>query len=136
MSEKKSESKGSKKLVAVILVRGLIDLRGDIKDTLKMLRLLRKNYCVVLENNPANMGMIKKAKDYITWGEIDEPTLKVLIDKRAEKNPKDPKKTKPFFRLQPPRKGFGRKGIKYTFTEGGALGDRGQKINDLIKRML
>ena len=43
---------------------------------------------------------------------------------------------KKFFRLSPPRKGFGRKGIKFAFTKGGALGYRGIKINDLIKRML
>ena len=46
------------------------------------------------------------------------------------------KKIKKYFRLNAPRKGFGRKGIKHTFKEGGALGYRGQAINDLIKRMV
>ena len=40
------------------------------------------------------------------------------------------------FRLNSPRKGYGRKGIKVSFNEGGALGYRGNKINDLIKRMI
>jgi len=84
------------------------------------------------------MGMVKIAKDFVTWGPIDEATLKLLIDKRQEKTKgKDGKiKEKPFFRLQPPRKGFGRKGIKETFSNSGALGNRGEKINDLIQRMI
>ncbi|MBD3313908.1 50S ribosomal protein L30 [Candidatus Woesearchaeota archaeon] len=138
MSEEKSaKGKGeSEELIALILVRGMINVKQGIKDTLKMLRLHRKNCCVVIKKTPANMGMVQKVKDYITWGEIDEATLKEMIDRRGKKNPKDPKKTKPFFRLNPPKKGFGSKGIKKTFAEKGALGYRGDKINDLIKRML
>lgn len=49
---------------------------------------------------------------------------------------KDPKKIKNYFRLNSPRKGFERKGIKKPFSIGGALGYRGSKINDLIKRMI
>ena len=48
----------------------------------------------------------------------------------------DGKKIKPFFRLNPPAKGFGRKGIKVSFKAKGALGYRADKINDLIKRMI
>ncbi len=43
---------------------------------------------------------------------------------------------KPVFRLKPPEKGFERGGIKKSFPVGGALGYRGEKINDLIERML
>ena len=81
-------------------------------------------------------GMIGKVKDYVTWGEITEDVYKQLVEKRGEKDPKDNKKMKPFFRLSPPRKGFGRKGIKKSFADGGALGYRGDKINDLVKRMI
>lgn len=123
-------------MYAVVLVRGLINSNLKVRDTLYMMRLRRKNVCVVIEKNPSNLGMLHKAKDYVTWGEIDDDTLKQLIDKRSEKNPEDPKRTKPYFRLNAPRKGFGRKGIKMPFSVGGALGYRGEKINDLIKRML
>jgi len=41
---------------------------------------------------------------------------------------------KPVFRLAPPVKGY--EGIKRSFKEGGALGYRGKKINDLIWRMM
>ncbi len=43
---------------------------------------------------------------------------------------------KPFFRLNPPRGGYPRKGIKRPFHEGGAWGYWGEKINDLVLRMI
>ena len=49
---------------------------------------------------------------------------------------KDVAGMKRVFRLNPPIKGFERKGIKKPFTSGGVLGYRGVKINDLISRML
>jgi len=114
--------------LAVIQVRGTIGANRELLDTLKSLNLDRKNYCVVVDNNPHYVGMLAKAKDYITWGEIDETTLKALVDKRGE--------DKKYFRLSPPRKGYGKKGLKHSFKEGGAFGNRGAKINDLIQRML
>ena len=151
--QEKKESPQPKRKIAIILVRGLVNVKGTVKDTLKMLRLTRKNHCVILENNPVNMGMIKKAKDYITWGEIDDKTYSELISKRGEEylGPEtcskgkikynkffvhEGKKLKKYFRLNPPRKGFGRKGIKIPFKVGGGLGYRGEKINELIKNML
>ena len=124
--------------IAVIRIRGSIKLRKEVKDTLDMLRLYKQNYCVILEATPSIMGMIKKAQSYVSWGEIDPETEKLLIEKRGEKS-KDKKGkeiTKSFFRLHPPIKGFERKGIKIPFKLGGALGPRGNKIKDLIKKMV
>ncbi len=128
----------SAKKVAIIRVRGIIGIRKDIKDTLDMLRLYKKNYCVVLNNTPSINGMVKKVKDYVTYGDISEETSKLLIEKRGKTaHDREGKEVlKPFFRLNPPRKGFGRKGIKLPFAVGGALGNREDKINDLIKRMI
>lgn len=128
--EEKGKEKESRKLIAVVRVRGSIGVMKEIKDTLNMLRLYNKNNCVVVPNTPAYLGMIKKVKDYVTWGEIDDKTLNLLKEKRK----KDVEKK--YFRLNPPRKGYGRKGIKCSFRIGGALGYRKEKINDLIKRML
>lgn len=72
------------KQIAVIMVRGNLGLRKEIKDTLKMIRLYNKNFCVILKGTPQNVGMIKKVKDYITWGEIDEITLKKLLKERGK----------------------------------------------------
>lgn len=139
--------------IAIIRIRGNVNLRKEIKDTFSLLRLYRKNFCIVIENNPSLIGMANKVKDYVTYGEIDDETYKLLIEKRGEEfkgREKDSKgkieykkfvlingkKLKPFFRLSPPRGGFERKGIKVSFKAKGALGYRADKINDLIKRMV
>ncbi|PIN87412.1 50S ribosomal protein L30 [Candidatus Woesearchaeota archaeon CG10_big_fil_rev_8_21_14_0_10_32_24] len=149
----KTEPKASTgEKIAIVLVRGLVDVSAQVKDTLQMLHLTRKNHCVVIVDNPVNRGMIKKVKDYIAYGEISEETYNKLVEKRGtefqgrEQDGKkkysykfleiNGKKYKPYFRLNPPRKGFGRKGIKVAFKAGGSLGNRGNKMNDLIERML
>ena len=151
MSEEKPIEKSKPKNFAVIRIRGITGIEKGIKDTLNMLCLYHNNYCVVLNNNM--LGMIKKAKDYVTWGEIDDETYKLLVEKRGEEykgrltdskkkiNYKkfivvNNKKYKKYFRLNPPRGGFERKGIKVPFTKSGALGYRKEKINDLIKKMV
>ena len=122
----------------MILIRGVINVDKQVKDTLHNLRLRKKLSCVVVDNTPSNKGMLDKCKDYITWGEIDNETEKELKEKRGKKTKdKEGKEVeKKFYNLHPPRKGFERKGIKVTFKVGGALGYRGDKINALIKRML
>ncbi len=135
--------------LAVVRVRGINSVRGDINDTLKLLRLYRKNYCVVLPDTPSVRGMLQKAKDYITWGEADDATVALLVEKRGEAYSGrtdgyherkyvevSGKKLKPYFRLNPPRGGFERKGIKVATSIGGALGYRGERINKLIQRMV
>lgn len=153
MEQKVEIKSADNKQLAAIRVRGLTMVRDRIQDTLNMLRLYKKNYCCVLPNNVVYAGMLKKVKDYITWGEIDEDTFNILISKRGEEfNGREAdskkkikyndfmiinnKKIKRYFRLNAPRKGFGRKGIKYPYQSGGALGYRGNAINDLIKRMV
>ncbi len=138
--------------IAAIRVRGDVGIKKGTKATLKMLRLYRKNYCAVIEKTGSMMGMVKKAKDFITWGEINEETYKKLAEKRGqayrgrETDKKgiikykfievNGKKLKPFFPLAPPKGGFGRKGIKVPYSIGGALGYRGEKINKLIEKMM
>ncbi len=143
-------------MYAVIRIRGTANLRKEIEDTLHMLRLNKPNHCIIIPETDTNKGMLKKAKDYITWGEIDDKTLEELVTKRAkishtkkidqknaksiiEKIKKEKLKEsdiKPVFQLSPPKKGFERKGIKKTFRQGGALGYRKDKINTLLKKML
>jgi large subunit ribosomal protein L30 len=151
---------------AVIRVRGRVHTSKEIKDTLKMLRLNQVNHCVIIPKTKPYQGMLQKAKDYITWGEINADTLAKLIvtkgrltgdekisDSYIKSNTKytsiisfskgvleneikysDLKKVKALFRLAPPRKGY--EGIKNPYSVGGALGYRGEAINDLINRML
>lgn len=122
------------KKLALILIRGLIRMRGDIVATLYSLRLRKKHACVVIDDTRSNRVAAAKCKDYITYGELDDETYKLLVERRGRKN-KDGS-LKKFFALQPPRGGFERKGIKTPFTNHGALGYRGKKINDLLKKMI
>jgi large subunit ribosomal protein L30 len=133
--------------IAAIRIRGTGGIQYNIERTMKMLNLHKKNFCSVYNSTPGLKGMLTKAKDYITWGQINDETLKMLYEKRgqeylgdAEKKGKytvfGSKRYKKFVPLHPPRGGFERKGIKTPYTLGGALGDRKEDINRLIKQML
>ena len=69
--------------IAVIRVRGRTGVTRKVNDTLDMLRLYKQHGCVVVPNTPVFVGMITKSKDYITWGEVDEETLTLLLEKRG-----------------------------------------------------
>ena len=153
MNKKEAKEEKSKGNLAVIRIRGLTGVKKTIEDTMRLLRLYRKNVCVIVPNNEKYAGMIKKVVGYVTWGEISDETFNLLVEKRGEEykgREEDKKgkikyskfikigdkKIKRFFRLNMPKKGFGRKGIKVAFSKGGALGYMGEKINDLLKRMI
>lgn len=116
--------------IAVIRIKGQVGLRKPIVETLYRLRLRKKYVCVLIEPTKENMGMIKKLRDFVAFGEINEETKKELIKQRGKKD-KDGN-LKLFFRLHPPRKGIK---TKFHFPKG-VLGDNKDKINDLIMRML
>lgn len=134
----KKESKSNKfeegQYYAVIRLRGQVRIKKPVIDTLAMLNIKQRNHCSLQKMTPVSEGMIKKVKDYVTYGEIDEETKKLLLEKKSET--REDGEIKNCFRLSPPRGGFERKGTKKAFTQGGALGYRGQKINDLIKKMI
>jgi len=117
--------------IAAIRLRGKFNVRKEIEDTLCLLGLKRKNTCVILEPTKQNLGMLRKAKDYITYGEISEDVLKKLLEK---KKPQKQTEKKIIFRLPNPKKGF--KSIKKGFNQGGDLGYRGDKINELLERII
>ncbi len=119
--------------LAIIRIRGTDDVNNKIESTMKMLKLHKKHVCSVYDDKPEIKGMAEKCKDYVTYGELDDDTYKLLVDKRAVKVDG---KIQNYFHLQPPRGGFGARGIKAAFTNKGALGYRGAKINDLIRKMI
>ena len=112
--------------VAIILIRTRVRRSREVIDTLEMLHLKRKNNCAIIEKKPEFLGMVNKIKDLVTWGELNEEMAKELEKRKKGK----------VISLHPPRKGYGRKGIKVPFKVGGGLGYRADKINDLIARML
>ena len=114
--------------IAIVLIRGLVGVRHDIKMTITQLHLEKKHACVVKEDSPSLQGMLKKIRDYVTFGPVSDETL-VALEKRKAKNGK-------VYFLAPPVGGFERKGIKQSYTVGGALGDRGEAINKLLAKMI
>ena len=149
---------------AVVRVRGSVNVKPKIKETMRLMKLNRVNHCVIIPENDTYKGMLNIIKDYVTWGEGDAETTELMLEsagktsgnstftktelkessfktmKTLAKNLSEGKVVmrdvpglKPVFRLHPPRKGY--EGIKRSFKEGGALGYRGEKINQLIRRM-
>ncbi len=81
IEEKKMES--PTKHLAVIRIRGRVGVKKPVVETLKFLRLLRKNHLVLIDDRPSFRGMLQKAKDYITWGEVGAETIALLLKKRG-----------------------------------------------------
>ncbi len=152
-------------MFAVIRLRGTIDVRREIKETLRMLRLHRINHCVIVGDSPSYRGMLQKVKDYVAWGEIDAETLALLLRKRGRlkgnirltdeyvKEKTGYKSIEDFAKavidgkanledipdLKPVFRLHpprkGHKGIKAHYGYGGELGYHGEKIRELIYKM-
>jgi len=121
------------KMICLIRIRGQVNVDKDVAETLNRLRLRKKYTCVVLEKpSKEQLGMIKKVKNHVAFGEIDKETYEELKKKRGKKDTEG--KLKPFFRLHPPRKGIESK--KHFGVGKGVLGNNKEKINDLVRRML
>lgn len=151
---------------AAVRIRGLVNIKPDIKRTLQLLRLTRTNHCVLLEENPITKGMLQVTKDYITWGEIDKEMLSKLINTRGRLEG-DKELTEDYIKSATSYTSIeklaqtiidkkfnyknipnvkpifrlnppkkGYEGIKRSFVNKGALGYRGKEINKLIERMI
>ncbi|MEM2021722.1 MAG: 50S ribosomal protein L30 [Zestosphaera sp.] len=70
-------------LYAIVRVRGLAEVPPEVEDALRKLRLTRKYTAVIYPKNQSIDGMLKVVKEWVTWGEVDETTLKELLLKRG-----------------------------------------------------
>ena len=140
-------------MISIIRIAGMVNRTEKIENTLDRLRLRRKYACVVLNESKLLEGMLQKIRNFVAYGNIDREIFLELIEKRGnliDKKKKTDKKgvgeqyfdgkikklneanIKPFFRMHPPRGGIN---SKKHFPKG-VLGNNGEKINELIKRML
>lgn len=118
-------------MIAIIRIAGDVKVREDFRETMMRMGLTKKYSCVVLQKpNEVELGMIKKIKDFVAFGELDDATYKELIEKRGKKFKE---KTK-VFRLHPPRGGIDSK--QHFGIKKGVLGNNGKDINKLVRRML
>jgi len=161
-----TEKTKQQKCIVAIRIRGTVSASMQVRETLQMLHLTRNNYAVLIDSRPSFLGMITTVKDYVTYGEASKETITALIKEKArlagDKKLTDEYAQKvgyksieelaqavfdshveywkltniqPVFRLHPPSKGFKGK-IKRSYGSGGELGYRGDKINELLNRML
>jgi len=152
-------------MYAVVQVRGVVNTRKEIKDTLKMLRLHHINHCVIAPDTPEMLGMIRKVKDFVAYGEVTAETLETLIRTRGRLEGNAPI-TDEYVREKTEYPGIaelaqaiaegkaklrdipglkpvlrlhpprkGYKSLKRTYPQGGALGYYGPEINELLYKM-
>ena len=154
-----------RKCIAVVRVRGVSDVRSDISDTLKMLRLHKNCHATLLDDRPAYLGMLRKVQNLVTWGEVSKETIALLLRKRGRLVGDKPitdeyaqklgyknldelaeaiHQLKVEFNKLPGIKPVfrlhpprkGYKGkVKKSYKAGGVTGYRGEAINDLLRRM-
>ena len=67
----------------VIRARSDRGVTKKIKDTMMMLNLTRVNHATLVPENVTYLGMLKKSKDYVTWGEVDAETIETLLKERG-----------------------------------------------------
>ena len=67
----------------MIRVRSDRGVKPKIRHTMSMLNLTKVNHAVLVPDTPAYAGMLQKAKDYVTWGEVDADTISELISQRG-----------------------------------------------------
>ncbi|MCD6469758.1 50S ribosomal protein L30 [Candidatus Bathyarchaeota archaeon] len=157
--------KGSKCL-AVVRVRGTVNVRREIEDTLKMLHLTRNCHATLIDDRPSYLGMLQKVQNHVTWGEVSKEIIALLLKKRGSlvgggKITDEYAKKIGFesvddlaeaiynlkveFNKLPGIKPVfrlhpprkGYKGsIKKSYKSGGVTGYRGEAINDLLERMI
>jgi large subunit ribosomal protein L30 len=152
-------------MYAVVRLRGQVNVRYTIEDTMKMLRLHKVNHCVLVPENPNFKGMVQKVKDYVAYGKVDAKTLAEILENRGRLEG-DTRLTGEYIRentaydsiqafadaviagetslkavpkLKPVFRLHpprkGHAGIKRTVQQGGELGDHGDNINALLHKM-
>ncbi len=149
-----------------VRIRGVSDISQEVKDTLSMLRLTRNCHATLVDDRPAYNGMLRKSKDYLTWGEVSQENIALLLKKRgrvvgdkkltdeyakelgyksldslAEAIFKVEVECSSLPKVKPvfrlrPPKKGFKGKIKRSYSAGGELGYRGDAINDLLKRMV
>jgi large subunit ribosomal protein L30 len=143
-------------VIAAVLIKSPIGAKPDAKKTLLLLNLHRINTGVLLPDNPTARAMLQIAKDYLTWGAVDEGTVVKVLEKRG-KLPGDKKidstkakeaaeglfagkllqtfGIKKYLRLHPPRGGF-KLSLKRPVSSKGEAGYRKKGIGELLERMI
>jgi large subunit ribosomal protein L30 len=151
--------------VVVVRIRGSVNVNKKLESTLGLLRLKKVNNAVIIDDRPNYKGMLQIVKDYVTWGEVDQDDVSLILKNRGELSGNE-KLTDEFVKKNTSFKSIndfsgayaefkaeltdipglkptfrlhpprkGYKGIKKAFSMGGSLGNRKNSIKDLIYKM-
>ena len=71
------------KRIIIIRIKGDHNIKSERIKTMELLRIYNKFGCSIVKNSPEYTGMINSIKEYITWGEIDKETFKLLLSNRG-----------------------------------------------------
>ncbi|MGC8678817.1 MAG: 50S ribosomal protein L30 [Fervidicoccaceae archaeon] len=83
-AEKVAVRQGSGNLIAIIRLKGRVNIKEEEEKTLQLLRLKKKyNMSVYPKDLPGLDGMLNKVRHLVTWGEINEETLEEVLRKRG-----------------------------------------------------
>jgi len=73
-----------RKCLAVIRVRGISDIFREINETLDMLHLRRNYHATLIDSRSSYLGMLEKAQNYVTWGEVSKKNITYLLKTRGK----------------------------------------------------
>jgi len=73
-----------KSYLLAIRMKGSFGTPWSLTRALETLRLKAKFNAVLLENTPAAIGMLRKVKDYVTWGEAGTNDIATVLRERGE----------------------------------------------------
>ena len=68
----------------VLRLRGPVKVRGKVEVTMHLLNLPRRYHATIVPDNDSFKGMLKKVKDYVTWGPATHELVKELLEKRGK----------------------------------------------------
>ena len=67
----------------VVRARSNVGVERSIRETMDYLNLTKVNHAVIIPENDQYIGMLRKAKDYITWGNADLATVETMLSERG-----------------------------------------------------
>ena len=67
----------------VVRARSNVGVERSIRETMLHLNLTKVNHAIIIPENDQYLGMLRKAKDYITWGKADLATVESMLSERG-----------------------------------------------------
>jgi len=83
-TEKKERLAAEKAYLLAIRVKGEFGTPWVLGTALTSLHLKGKFNAVLVENNPASIGMLRQVKEYVTWGDVSTNEVAILLRERGE----------------------------------------------------